>query len=421
LRTVFFLAALLSAASGLKAAPVLTLDQAYASALKQSESYASQKELLVQAEERFHQALGSILPAVSANGNWFAQDPNGIPASSANPQLAWQTTYKLSASWPLFRGFREYAALREAGALVRSQRWADQWAALQLYRDVAQAFYLVTAEQADLRTLEDEVGLYGKRIVDLKQRVRIGRSRTTEVLAAQSAQASLLAQKQSAGAQLVAAQQLLAFLTGLPEDTAVTAEVPGQEPASLDHYLGLTASRPDVKAAEENARAAGSAVWVAEGAHLPNVDAGANYYFQRPGLLQNVTWDAQIAVTLPLFLGGTVVSQTKQAESQARQADLALRLARRAAEDDIRTSWRNFQTDQAQVDLQKEAADLAKRNYEAEEKDYNYGLISNVEVLQALASSQDARRSYDRSRYGAETDFARLEAASAQVGIPAGR
>lgn len=398
-----------------RAAAGLSLKEAFAAALKQSESLASQGESVIQAEERFHGALGSVLPAVSASGQWFQQDPTGLPSTSAVPQQAWQTTYKATATMALFRGFREYAALAAAGDLVVSEKEAYEWAGGQLYRDTAQAFYLVLFLEKDVETQRSEMAFYDRRISTLSERARIGRSRKTEVLTARSARAILKAQWESSLAQLATARELLAFLTGLPPET------PYRDPSglpvlgSLESYLSAVASRPDVKAAEANLKAARAGVNLARGAHLPSADLTGNYYLERPGQLRDVKWDAMISVTLPLFLGGTVLSQTRQAQSAERQAELALSRLKRQAAEELRVAWGDVRFDLSQVGAQQEAFELSRLNYEAEARDYNLGLVNNVEVLQAQNAYQESQRARDRAQYAAKTDFARLQSLAARV------
>ena len=91
-RSVMMMAiALAFAAAPLAAAESFGLDQAYAAALRQSESLASQQELVLQAEERYKQAVGDVLPSVNANALWFLEDSRGLPTGpgEATPQ---QTT-----------------------------------------------------------------------------------------------------------------------------------------------------------------------------------------------------------------------------------------------------------------------------------------------------------------------------------------
>ena len=93
------------------------------------------------------------------------------------------------ATQPLFRGFRDFAALNKTRALITAQEQSRQWAGMQLYRDVVQAFYTRLAVQKDLNLMDNKLELYQQRIKELEQRVSIGRSRNTEVLTIQAARA----------------------------------------------------------------------------------------------------------------------------------------------------------------------------------------------------------------------------------------
>ena len=60
-----------------------------------------------------------------------------------------------------------------------------------------------------------------------------------------------------------------------------------------------------------------------------------------------------------------------------------------------------------------EAFALSEKNYKANAKDYELNLVSNLDVLQALAAYQDTERSLEKIRYLTKTDFNQLEAAVA--------
>jgi outer membrane protein len=403
-------------------APVegLSLDDCFKAALKQSESLASQKELLMQEEEHYKQALGSVLPNIHGNALWFWEDSHAIPAGPGEPTPE-ESTYSLTLTQPLFEGLRDFAALRQTKDSITQQDLATQWASLQLYSDTAQAFYLASSLEKDLSTQEGEVDLYTKRIAELRDFVRIGRSRDTEILTVQSAQAILIAQIEASKAQVAAAHELLSFLTGLPQDKPLIDD--RSLPAALDsleQYLQNIDARPDIKAAAVNVQMVGENVNIAKGQHLPSASLNADYYFQRPpGATQDSYWDADIAVTVPIFAGGIINSQTREAESQVRQAKLSLQMQRRLAEENLRTAYKSLHYDLSQAQALADAYRLADKNYKAESRDYSNGLVTNLDVLQALTDFEDTQRSLDKALFAAKNDFANLEALAARVPVPA--
>lgn len=400
-----------SAAPAGAADPGLTLETCFQAALKQSEVLAGQTELINQAEARYRQALAAVLPGVSLQGTYLHQQEKNGPASD-------QTVAKLAAVQPLFRGFREYAALRQTQNLITAEKEAWQWAHLQLYQDVAEAFFAVLSLETEQAHLSIQLRLYDQRIKDLQDRVRIGRSRDSEVLSVQSAQAGLQAQVQELQGMLDVTGELLAFLTGLPRDSQCQAPAPfTQALEPVETYLERAQNRPDIAAARSRVEASRDAVGVAQGGHWPSLDASANYYLYESGVSRENTWDAQLALTLPLFLGGAVAATTAEAQAQLRQNELAWERLRRSAEQEIRGHYATVRASLAQRQAWEKASALAHKNYLAILRDYNLGLATNLDVLQALAADQDALRSFDRSGYAVWIAYARFQAAIAEAPI----
>lgn len=122
---------------------------------------------------------------------------------------------RLSATQPLFRGGRDLAVLRQTEALTGAQSEDYRAARVQLFQDVAQNFYDALALEQDLMNLDEQIEQNRLREKELQARVRIGRSRVSEVLTVQAAISALRAQVEQLRAQLSAAREAFAFLSGL--------------------------------------------------------------------------------------------------------------------------------------------------------------------------------------------------------------
>ncbi len=398
------------------AAAALTLDDYFAAALTRSEVVATQSELIHQAQERYRQAIGALLPTLSGYAS-HTRLAGGATDASANPTR--QPYARITATQPLFRGFSEFAALRQTRALVGAQDEDYENARVQLFRDVAQNFCDVLALEQDLRNLDEQINHNVQREQELQQRVRIGRSRIGETLTVQSTISTLRAQVEQQRAQLGAAREAFAFLSGLPAATPLrdTETLPAQlEP--IDAYLARLTLRPDVKATRQRLTAAQENVTVARGAHLPSLDLNANRYLERTGSLANVEWDVQLALTIPLFAGGVTQSQVREALSQSTQAELGASQVGRQAEQEIRTLYQSAVLDRAQLDAFEKATDAARKNYAAQKRDYRLGLVTNLDVLQALTAFQENQRALDRARYAAKLNYLKLQAAAVRRPAP---
>ena len=389
-----------------------TLEECFRVALSRAKSAAIPQELLVQAEAHLSQAKGAMLPTVTGLMAFSEQD---TPASLTNQAKAATPAFnpltKISATQPLFRGLRDFAALRQAEGLGRAAALDRRAAELQVYKDVIQAFFTVISLETDRKDVESEGELFEKRIAELKRFQRIGRSRLSEVLAAEATFANLNAQKQQLTSQIAAARDVLAILTGLDPSVPLTAPASPPVTAIKTALLQLS-QRPEIRAAEERSHAAAEGIAIARGQHYPNIDLTGNYYLRREGLAKDVTWDLQLALTVPIYSGGIITSQVDEALSKVRQADLQAEQAKLVAEQELRTLHDAAIGDQAQIDELTVATDLSRRSYEENTREYRLGLVTNLEVLSSLQNFEESQRALDRARIALTADLARLNAAT---------
>ncbi len=384
-----------------------TLNDCFELALRRSEIIATQSELIFQAENRYKQAIGSILPNLSATGSQLVQEST---SNSIFPTT--QPLIKLTATQPLFQGFKEFAGIKQTKDQIESQDQAKQLATIQLYQDTAQSFYTLLSLDQELEHISEQIQLYEKRIQELNQFVKIGRSRRSEVLTVQTQKENLLAQQELTQQQRNVAFEVLHFLTGLDSKTTFSDNepIPPKFP-SLSSYLSEMNHRPDIKSAQANVSAAEQGIRIAESGHYPSVNLLGNYYFLRAGLLQSVHWDTQITLTFPIFSGGIVQSGVRIAESQKATSDLALSRTQRLAEQEISTLHHNLEGDQRQVEAYTRTKKLAETNYASQVQDYKHGLVNNIDVLLALTAYKESERALDRSVFNVKLDYAKLEAA----------
>ncbi len=395
-----------SAASG----PYALVD-AYKAALGQSESLSITGETITQAEMRYREAIATVVPNISLSGDLYHQYYLQGAPKSPFPAPDNQSFLRVSAVQPLFQGFREYAALRATKDQLAASKQAYAWAAWQLYADTAQVFNLVLSSEKSLADLQAELELYDQRIQFLEGWFRIGRAQDTDVLSARSAQAQIKAQVESVKYQIAAAREAFAFLTGLPVDARLsdTQDLPDSL-SSMAAYVAELDNRPDVEAARLNVANAKEGIAIAWGAHLPSINAQADYYPYHYAPDTDLNWDAFLSVTMPIFMGGSIAAQTRSAESAERQAELALQQTLRMDQENLRSSYQKLHYDLSQGKALVDAADLADKDYRAEAKNFEHGLVTNLDVLQSMVTYTNAALARDAMRYTTLSDFLSLQA-----------
>ena len=374
----------------------LTLAECSALARKRSEDLAIHKEQITAAEGRFLQAFSGILPRVSFSSSDKRQDANGDSAFT----LRSVPERKFTFTQPLFGGLKEFAAMAGERAERRERRQELLRAEELLFGDVADAFYLFLEQQDDLRVLQVTRATLSKRIDELKERERLGRSRTSEVASAESALRRVEADIELVSGQATVSRQLLEFLTGLPRVDALTdSSQPLPLLADTETYFDQADRRPDVQAEEEAWRVAQKQVTVTRAGLWPSAHVEGNYYAERAGVSKDITWDVLFLVDVPIFQGGRALGAMKETKAREREAQLLFEQTKRKAILDIQNSYTKLQASLTRRAALEQARQAAETNYQLQTDDYRKSLVSNLDVLQALQQLQDARRDVIRSTY----------------------
>ena len=376
----------------------LTLEECYQLALKRSETIAIQREMLEEAQGRFMQALSGILPRASFVLSERRQDGSGESAFTLRRVPEQRFTF----SQPLFGGFKEFAAMAGTKAERRQRVHEKERAEQLLLTDVSDTFYLLFEQREDLYVLETIRTTLAQRIDELREREQLGRSRTSEVVSAEAQLRRIEAEIERVQIQETIARQLLEFLTGLDQVDGIQDVAATLIPSPLDQedmYMRQAAARPDVLAAEEAWRVTQKLVTVSRARYWPTVNLEGNYYTERAGVSADIDWDALLKVDAPLFQGGQAVGAVREANSRARQAQLKFEQAQRRANLDARDAYSSLKGSLARYAALQKALDAAEQDYRLELEDYQRRLISNLDVLQALQTLQDARRDVIHARY----------------------
>ncbi len=117
-------------------------------------------------------------------------------------------------------------------------------------------------------------------------------------------------------------------------------------------------------------------------------------------------------IDLPLFQGGAVAASVREAEARRRQSELTLASLRRTADYEVRSVYREFVSTTARTLLLGEAVRLARQNYAAQRRDYELGIVTNLEALTALARIQQLERSLLQAQMQAKLLALRLHIAA---------
>jgi outer membrane protein len=389
--------------AALDPASPLSLRGALALANRNNEQLAAAGEDYVQAMIRKRRIAARFLPAITFAPSYAIEDtPVGVLSGQA---LSYRRVggnvqrfeAPVSADVNLYNGGGDAASMRAADAVITQQRELLLDAQASLLLDVARVYFAVLRAERSAQVLQSALQLQDARVVDAERQLRNGLATTLTV-------AQFQAQREATRASVVAAEGdardarlALAVLIGVPEVAGPLAEgfvMPGDRPdlAACEHKAedvrqDLHAARAAIVAAREN-------VEVAVAQYYPSLslDVTAFLYREHPEVAS--MWSALLSLNLPLFTGGRIHADVREAWSRWRQANLDESLVHRRVLRDVRGAHNALRTaDERLVALRSEVA-AASDALRLAQSAFGNGLATTLDVLAAqdrlLAAQLDA-------------------------------
>jgi outer membrane protein len=395
----------------------LTLEDCFKLALDVSDTVAIQREAIARANAQMFIAASEALPEINFVATRETQNNPGIVATSGSVIDSNIKQRQFTIQQPIFQGFKAVGAISGAGSYKQQQK--DTWIRTKelLYQDVAAAFYGVLRYQKEIAITREIHELLEQRIKELEEREKIGRSRTSEVATARTSLDSLEADLAGMKGSLATFQFLLEYLIGMEIENRKLEDKDDQNPStlSLANYLGMASSRSDVRAAEQAVKTAWRGILVAQSGFWPTANLGYTKFTHREGPFADSNWDLLLTMTVPLFSGTQTIGQVKDAVGILKQQKSYFSLAKRQAMLEIKQSYDGWRFSREEYLAFRKAVEAATESYKLQTEEYRRSLVSNLDVLAALQSLNNARTSANQSFYQMKLNEGRLKVAIGEV------
>jgi outer membrane protein len=430
-------------------APAADLLAIYQRALQNDPQLREAEATRLAALEAKPQAISALLPQLSGTGIVSRDRATGssdvtqsvITGPSGSPRILQRfpfngridtTThrYGVDLRQNVFR-WENWVALQRADAQV-AQAEADYQAAQQdLMARVAQRYFDVLSAQDDLEAQQVALTSIKRQLEQAESRFQIGLIAVTDVEEARAAHDSGAATVIAAKRTLASAQELLREITGDAFDSLARPIEPFElvppDPVSEDRWvemalrqnLSLVSSRLAADIAREN-------VSTARGGHYPSLDlVGSRYKVNSNGVdtftdgapaggtsVDQTQRTIGLQLSFPIYSGGMVSSQVRQAVYQHRAAKERVERVARQTEHDARDSYLGVLSEISRVKALRRAVESNTTSLRATESGYEAGTRTAVDVLQSRQLWVQAQTGYSRSRYDYMLNVLRLQQAA---------
>jgi outer membrane protein TolC len=394
----------------------LTLARALALANADNEQIASQGETYLQALIGKNRAFAAFLPTVSFQPNFTVEEAPkgnapagaaGAPATSAASVAATQGGYvqdgrvlrRLEAPvvGTMNFSYRNVPVYKAAELEVVQQRQLLLDARAIVLLNVAQTYYQVVISTQQVAVLEHSLALQQARMADLEGRFKVRLTLALEVSQARSDEAAAAAQLSRASNDMRNGRRTLALLIGAPEvDGPLVNAIPVADPprpasAYVDEALG---NRQDLLAAQAAVEEARYAVQAAVAEYYPSVSLNAAAYLYQQNYANSSKWNAILSANLPIFTGGAIRADVRDAWSRLRQAALFESYLRREIEQGVITAYDNLVTSGVVLGQLQQEVQASSEAYEQSVQLEKNGLAIPLDVLTAQDALLNSRLQY---------------------------
>lgn len=414
------------------AVPVLTLADAYRAALEQDATLRAARAKAEAGRERLPQARAGLLPSASVSAS---RNYNSLESTAPNPFTGAPTTshvdyysgnQTLSIRQPIFRPY-QMADLKQARSQVADANAQLERETQNLSVRVAGAYLDALLSQDQLELVLAQKKNYTAQLDAAERRFKAGAGVRTDIDDARAKLDMVIAQELEARQQVDYNRRALQVMVNVPVK-AIAPLDPARmdfrrDPGVLDDWTDRALrSSPEILSLEAQRDSARAEIDKARAGHLPTLDGVAQWSKQNSDSVTTIHQrynDKTIGVqlTVPLFSGGYVNSQVRQALASLEQVEQGLEADRRDLALRVEKEYRNITEGASKIAALEQAVRSSEIMVVSNRRSYEGGARTLLDILTAEEQRFTALRDLAQARYVYLLSQIRLKALAGEAGI----
>jgi outer membrane protein len=360
--------------------------------------------------EKINEARSPLLPQLGLGADYDYtngyRDANGIDSRVGSASLSLTQTIFDMSKW-------RQLTLQEKSAGIQDVTYQTDQQTLIL--NTATAYFNVLSAIDALSFTEAQKQAIYRQLDQTTQRFNVGLVAITDVQNARSQYDNVLANEVTARNNLDNAVETLRQVTGNYYPSLASLNVDGFKTSKPDNVNNLLKNAEKSNLALLQARLsqdlAREQIRLAETGHMPTVGLTASTGVSNTTYSGSKTNSSQyndndmgqnkigINFSLPLYQGGQVNSQVKQAQYNFVGASEQLEGAHRSVVQNVRSSFNNMNASISTINAYKQAVVSAQSSLDAMEAGYSVGTRTIVDVLDATTTLYNAKQQLSSARY----------------------
>jgi outer membrane protein TolC len=381
---------------------VLTLTNA----LELAEQLSLLGENYLQALIEKDKAFSAFLPTVDLSGSWSYQSSGGI-----SPRHSQNFNASVPGQWNIFNGFRDYYTLKSTDQTIEQQKQLIFDGEQTVLLDVAQTYYQVLTSEQSVEVLGNSLKAQQENVRTLEQQFAAGSARKLDVAQAQAQASQTYVSLLEAQASVRTSRAMLAFLVDAPiRDNPLRDDFQAPNSvAAVDEWIAAAeAARQDLIAADAAVRAARYNVEVAIGQYYPSLSLNTGYDIYSRPLQPGTFWSTLLDFNVPIFTGGLINAQVRQAWSIFRSASLTQSQLKRQIDQNVRIAFVNLDLARQELPELQTQVVAARDEYYLSDMLYKNGGGTYLNVLQAQATLLSTQLQLTTEQFAQKTAYFNL-------------
>ncbi|WP_285129105.1 outer membrane channel protein TolC [Leclercia adecarboxylata] len=360
--------------------------------------------------EKINEARSPLLPQLGLGADYTYnngyRDANGVDSNVTSGSLQLTQTLFDMSRW-------RNLSLQEKSAGIQDVTYQTDQQTLIL--NTATAYFRVLSAIDTLSYVEAQKQAIYRQLDQTTQRFNVGLVAITDVQNARSQYDNVLANEVTARNDLDNAVEELRQVTGnyYPQLASLNVEhFKAEKPQAVNALLKEAENRNlsllQARLSQDLAR---EQIRLAQDGHLPTLSLSASSGISNTSYSGSRTSGAQyndsdvgqnkigLNFSLPIYQGGQVNSQVKQAQYNFVGASEQLESAHRSVVQTVRSSFNNVNASVSSINAYKQAVVSAQSSLDASEAGYSVGTRTIVDVLDATTTLYNAKQQLSNARY----------------------
>lgn len=414
----------LSAASG--QAPLLTLDQAFETALRENEQVRISRQDLRNAQTDITVARSNLYPQISLRGAHTRKKESGFSAGAgtggtggtgfSTPDNYNTLTFQLDQH--IYQWGKVWSAKRIAEYYYDSSQYRHLRQVQEILYQVSVQYYEVLLGRRSIEIAENALKRAIQQFDRASAQFEVGILTQTDVLRAEVQVAQSREQLERAKNQYNIALERLALEMGV-ESVPGPIEEPDERSFTPLPISGLfevaMENRRDFNQAAQQLKAADERVDFEKADYFPNLSLTGQYILTDEDELfygESNDWQASLVLSYPLFTGWKTSAEVDRARSEKSQAEYTLGRLRKQIRNQVRSVYLDIQTQQKVIDQLEQQVLSARQNYEQVSAQFEEGLLTAVDQVDAFTALNEAENRLAQAYYTYQLDLIRLDLAT---------